>query len=438
MSYTIRTGSIANADYTPCGRVREAFLSHAPELILAGPADTGKTLGLLWKLHVLACKYPGASIVICRKQLTDTYGSVLQTYQRKVLHDGAPVTIYGGEKPQWYDYPNGARIWVAGLDKAGKVLSAEHDVIYVNQAEELALADWETLTTRATGRAGHMPYAQCIGDCNPAYPLHWIKTRSQNGGPLTRIDSTHKDNPDLYDQVTGEITGVGKQRIGRLDDLTGSRLMRLRKGIWSAAEGVVYEELDYQIHVMKRDRTEFVQFIAAIDEGYTQPGVILVFGLDGDRRLHLFEEYYKRHVLQKDFVKDCVDLSEKWYVETVRANGEIVKTHMKTFYVDPAAAGLKGALQQAGFSTPKVNNEVYDGIQAVKAMLKVAGDGRPRLTFDPGAINTLSEAGAYEWEGGPQGPKDKPKKENDHAMDPMRYTVMSVGNIIEGKIFSWV
>ena len=56
MSYTIRSGSIAEADYTPYGRVREAFLSHAPELILAGPADTGKTLGLLWKLHILAGK----------------------------------------------------------------------------------------------------------------------------------------------------------------------------------------------------------------------------------------------------------------------------------------------------------------------------------------------------------------------------------------------
>jgi len=397
--------------YTPYGNIRRAFLNQDPEMILSGPADTGKTLGLLNKLHVLATKYANASIVICRKQLTDTYGTVLQTFQKRVLHEGAPVEVYGGEKPQWFAYPNGARIWVAGLDKAGKILSAEHDVIYVNQAEEISLADWETLTTRVTGRAGHMPYAQCIGDCNPAYPLHWIKQRAKNG-LLTLIESTHRDNPDLYDQATGEITEEGKRRIGRLDNLTGSRLMRLRKGIWSAAEGVVYEELDQLIHVVKRDRSEFGRFVAGVDEGYTNPAVILVFGVDADDRLHLFEEYYRRGVVQEDFVADAVELASKWGIET--------------WYVDPSAKGLKAAMTRAGLSTPMVDNSVNDGIQAVKARLKVAGDGKPRLTIDPDAINTLSEAGAYEWEGGARGPKDRPKKENDHAMDALRYAVMGL------------
>jgi len=411
MSYTIKSGRPSEADYTPYGKIREAFLSKAPEMILSGPADTGKTLGLLNKLHVLACKYAGASIVICRKQMSDTYSTVLQTFQHKVLHEGAPVEVYGGEKPQWFAYPNGSRIWIAGLDKPGKVLSAEHDCIYTNQAEELTLADWETLTTRATGRAGHMPYAQCIGDCNPAYPLHWIKQRTASG-ILRLIESTHRDNPDLYDQVTGEITAEGKRRIGRLDNLTGSRKARLRYGVWASAEGVVYDEFDPAIHVCKRDRTEFVRFIAGVDEGYTNPAVMLVFGLDTDDRMHLFSEYYRRGVVQADLVDDAVGLAEQWGIDA--------------WYVDPSAKGLKATMNRRGLKTPMVDNTVNDGIQAVKARLRIAGDGKPRLTFDPGAINMLSEVGAYEWEGGAQGAKDRPKKENDHAMDAMRYAVMGM------------
>ena len=408
MSYTIQSGRPSEADYTPHGRIREAFLCQDSEMILSGPADTGKTLGLLNKLHILACKYPNASIVICRKQLTDTYGSVLQTFQRKVLHEGAPVEAYGGERPQWYDYPNGARIWVAGLDKAGKVLSAEHDCVYVNQTEELSLADWETLTTRTTGRAGNMPYAQTIGDCNPAYPLHWIKTRAANG-PLRLIESTHRDNPDLYDQVTGKITEEGKRRIGRLDRLTGSRLMRLRKGIWATVEGVVYDELDQLIHICKRNRSEFKRFVAGVDEGYVNPAVILVFGVDSDERLHLFKEYYRQGVVQASFISDAKELANEWKIET--------------FYVDPSAAGLKAAMRGMGLSVGRTKSDVYNGIQTVKKRLQVQGDGRPRLTIDPGCTNTLSEFGAYHWR---KGQKDEPEKVDDHSADALRYLVMGL------------
>ncbi|NIV30654.1 MAG: terminase, partial [Anaerolineae bacterium] len=155
--------------------------------------------------------------------------------------------IYGGEKAQWFDYPNGSRIWVAGLDKAGKVLSAEFDIVYANQAEELGLPDWETLLSRATGRAGNVDHPQVIGDCNPSSPTHWIRQRAQ-AGALTFFESTHRDNPELFDQETGEITEAGKQRLGVLKRLTGSRLMRLYHGMWAAPEGAIYDILDEERH----------------------------------------------------------------------------------------------------------------------------------------------------------------------------------------------
>lgn len=233
--------------YSLYGGNREAFYCRDSEVILAGPADTGKTMALLTKLHLLAYKYPNAAIVILRKQLTDVYSSVLQTYLKKILEKGTPVKAYGGEKPQWFDYPSGSRIWVAGLDKPGKVLSAEFDLVYVNQAEELSLFDWETLTTRTTGRAGHMPYSQTIGDCNPAHPTHWIRTRAADG-KLRFFESVHRDNPEIYDPETGELTEGGKKRLAALDNLTGSRYMRLRKGLWAVPEGAIYDIFDEERH----------------------------------------------------------------------------------------------------------------------------------------------------------------------------------------------
>jgi len=102
--------------------------------------------------------------------------------------DRWPCVPYGGDnRPERFMYSNGSVIWVAGLDKASKILSSEFDIIAVNQTEELSLVDWETLTTRTTGRAGNMPYSQTIGDANPGPPTHWIRNRPS----LTLFESTH-------------------------------------------------------------------------------------------------------------------------------------------------------------------------------------------------------------------------------------------------------
>lgn len=411
MAYTLKTGR-AGEGYTPYGAVREFFTCKDHEAIIAGPAETGKTYGALMKLHICACKYAGAQLAIVRKTQQSIYGTVLQTYTRRVLSDGAPVATYGGSKPEWFDYPNGSRIFVGGMDNPGKVLSSERDIIYVNQTEELAPADWETLTTRTTGRAGNMPYSQCIGDCNPSHPYHWILER-HNAGKLTLVNSTHKDNPTLFDPATGEITVQGKRTLEALAALTGARRARLLDGRWAQSEGVIYDEFTRDRHVLRRDCSEFSRFIVGIDEGYTNPAVALVVGLDGDDRAHIVEEFYQRRVLQDDFVRTCQDLA-------VRYDGP-------SFYVDPSAAGLIAAMRGAGLRVYDADNAVNDGIQAVKGRLALAGDGRPRLTVDPSCVNTIAEFETYVWAQDRDGKAlDKPVKENDHAMDAARYLVAAL------------
>ena len=110
--------------------------------------------------------------------------------------------------------------------------------------------DTETLTTRTTGRAGHVLHPQTIGDCNPAAPTHWIKARARDG-KLTLIESTHHDNPELFDQATGEITPAGEVRLGRLKGLTGARLLRLFHGLWASPAGAIYDVFDDQRHKVK-------------------------------------------------------------------------------------------------------------------------------------------------------------------------------------------
>jgi hypothetical protein len=60
---------------------------------------------------------------------------------------------------------------------------------------------------------------------------------------------------------------------------------------------------------------------------------------------------------------------------------------------------------------------VLDGIGRVQNLLAVAGDGKPRLAIDPSCVQTIAEMESYCWKEG----KDEPEKQNDHAMDTIRY-----------------
>jgi phage terminase large subunit len=389
------------------GAVREFWRCRDHEVILVGPAETGKTFGGLHKLDALMWKYPGAQAALVRKFAVTMPGTVCQTFA-KVANMEA-VKILGGTSPERYIYPNGSQVWIGGMDNPSKVLGGERDFIYVNQAEELTLEDWETLLTRATGRAANSPYAQLFGDCNPAGTRHWIRSRSG----LTRLNSVHRDNPTLYDDA-GNLTDRGKVTMETLNNLSGVRRQRLLEGQWATAEGVVYDGFSVATHVKQRPISEMVEWFIACDEGYTNPAVLLLIGRDSDGRWHIAREFYKRGVLQDVVVEKTRTWQDAYRVSMVA--------------VDAAAAGLIADMQNAGIRAQGAKGRVLDGIQAIQNRLKVQGDGLPRLTVDPLCTEVINEFENYVWKPS----KDEPIKEHDHSLDALRY----LDNALAGAVAS--
>ncbi|MFA4972559.1 MAG: terminase large subunit [bacterium] len=397
------------------GAAKELWLCKDHEVIISGPAETGKTYAALHKLDALLWKYPRAQAVIVRKTYKSTVGSVLQTFANKVACKA--VRPFGAAHPEWYDYPNGSRLWVGGMDNSDKVLSSERDFVYVNQAEELELSDWETLATRCTGRAGNSPYAQLFGDCNPSVLDHWIRKRAA-AGALVLLRSRHQDNPALYD-AWGNLTEQGERSLAVLDALTGVRRKRLLEGEWATAEGAVYEEFARDVHVARRT-VAWRAVVLGVDEGYTNPGVILAVGVDGDGRVHVIEEFCQRHVLQGAFVMEAQRMARAYHVSAV--------------YVDPSAAGLIAEMRSIGLPAIAGNNEVTPGIQAVKATLAVAGDGKPRFSADPSCVNLISEFESYIWKENDGSRREEPEKMNDHTMDALRYAIQGITRQAAGAV----
>lgn len=234
-------------DPTFRNRAKEAQTTTARAWMLSGPSETGKTFAALYRLDSEARKHANSNWVLLRKVRKSMDSTVLKTWHRVIAIRGG-VETYGGSHPGFYTYENGAKVWILGMDTPDKILSGEFDGIYVNQAEELGEDDWETLTTRATGRGAVTDTPMVWGDCNPGPADHWIVRRSQSGA-LLKLDTTHHDNPTLFD-ARNVITEQGQRSMAVLNALTGVRRLRLRDGLWVGAEGQFFEQWDEQVHTI--------------------------------------------------------------------------------------------------------------------------------------------------------------------------------------------
>ena len=113
--------------YEPWGAARELFSYRGREVLVAGPAGTGKSRACLEKIN-LACMQKPVRCAMVRKTRKSLTQSAMETFEEKVLTNKRLVPFHTGD--QEYRYPNGARVIVGGLDDAEKIGSTEFDLVY--------------------------------------------------------------------------------------------------------------------------------------------------------------------------------------------------------------------------------------------------------------------------------------------------------------------
>jgi PBSX family phage terminase large subunit len=402
-----------------------------PEAMLSGPAETGKTITCCTKLNARMWVNEGSQGVIARKTLNSIYGSVLQSYMRVIGMNGlrdnnCPIKAYGGEKPEFFQYPNGSRVWIAGLDNPGKALSSERSDIYVNQAEELDLEDWETLLTRCTGRGfPNHTFTQLFGDCNPRHPKHWIKERF--GDEL--FHARHEDNPTLFDD-DGNILPQGIKSLSSLDRLTGTRYQRLRLGNWVGLEGVVYP-FQEGIHLIDRHKVPHpIARYEVIDWGFNNPLCWQNWYEDYDGNLYLWEEVYATGMLVEDLAHLTAKLTKgqiaprKIICDHDLEDRKTFERHRKltTIAADKGDIPGRTKLVISRFTIDEKRRKPR--IYIVKGARRNEEDQELKDKHKP--TSTEDEFAGYVWEQDATGKKlkDIPKKENDHGMNAMEYLIV--------------
>lgn len=239
-------------------------------------------------------------------------------------------------------------------------------------------------------------------NCNPEGPEHWLykewvrKAKEKN---LLRLHFTMDDNPALSDEI--------RQRYENL--YSGVFYRRFILGQWCMAEGLVYE-FDPELHVGEPKEAGGRYYIS-VDYGTRNPFSAGLWQVSGGKAWRIREFYHSgrdtgRMLTDEDYCDALESLAGNLPVEQV--------------VVDPSAASFIAAIRRRGrFSVRKAKNDVLPGIRLVATLLKAG-----LLQFSPQCKDTIREFQLYRWEDA--GEKDCVVKENDHAMDDIRYFCASI------------
>lgn len=417
--------------YAPHGASKELFHTQDEEVLIVGPAGTGKSLSALQKIHLALSKREDAKGFMSRKTRTSMTNSCLDMFQRHVLKAADNVKLH--KQDQVFNYPNKSLLAIIGLDDPERIKSTEWDIGYIQEATECTENDWEMCTSRL--RNGVIPYQQLLGDCNPDKPSHWLKKRCDKG--LTKmLISRHEDNPRLFNRSTGTWTAEGLVYRAKLDRLTGVRRARLYLGNWVAAEGMVYDKWDPSVHMINLNEMpegwEKWTHYWSIDWGYQHPACLQVWVEDPNSgALYRVREIYHTGWLVEDLARFVMDLTRGVYVP-------------RAVICDHDLEDRKTFERYTGYLTLPAYKHIQPGIQAVNARLTKdwKGTGKPGMflvrdasvVIDPTLkdaglpVSTEEEVDGYVWDKDynrtVNSKKDElPIDKDNHGCDAKRYMI---------------
>lgn len=283
--------------------------------------------------------------------------------------------------------------------------------------DEVALMP-ESFVNQATGRCSEEG-SKFWFNCNPDGPHHWFKVNwidKQVDKNLIYLHFTMDDNLSLSEKI--------KERYRSM--YSGVFFQRYILGLWTVAEGIIYDMFEQSKHVY----TKAVSFLKdecyiSIDYGTQNATVFLLWRKGINGVWYCDKEYYysgrdsKKQKMDKEFADDLEEFAKGY--------------KPKRIIVDPSAASFIAEVKNRGFSVKKANNDVIDGIRFVGTKLNDES-----IMFNATCVNTIKEFSSYIWDSkAADRGEDKPIKDNDHAMDAVRYFVFTILFKKKGGVSVW-
>ena len=245
--------------------------------------------------------------------------------------------------------------------------------------------------------------------CNPGSPQHWF---------YTEWIQRHEARNTLY--LHFEMTdnpGLSQKTLERYQAMfSGVFYDRYIRGLWVLAEGLIYPMFGEGCLV--DNPPQGGRYYISCDYGTLNPFSAGLWCWDGKTATRVAEYYYsgrqeQRHKTDEDYYTALEQLAGDKPVQAV--------------IVDPSAASFIEVIRRhKRFPVRKAKNDVLAGINTTARFLQ---DGTIKIHRSCSAC--IREFGLYRWD--EKAETDRPVKENDHAMDDIRYFAYTVLRQKAGK-----
>ncbi|NLP27069.1 MAG: PBSX family phage terminase large subunit [Clostridiales bacterium] len=240
-------------------------------------------------------------------------------------------------------------------------------------------------------------------NCNPDNPYHWFyKEWIKKAGEKKALylHFKMKDNPSLSKPI--------RERYERL--YSGVFYDRFILGKWTSSSGIVYPMFNKAKHTFVNP-PKCKRFIISCDYGTVNPSSFGLWGECGGKWYRLKEYYYSSKV-------EGQSRTDEEHYSALEQLADDVK--IECVVIDPSAASFIECVRRHGkFKVIPAKNDVISGIRRVSDALK-----QDKLMFSESCEDCLREFTLYCWS--ERTGEDIPVKENDHAMDDVRYFVSTI------------
>jgi len=361
--------------------------TNAKNVLIYGGAGGGKsfTLAQFLLLDIIA-QLRNKSILISRKYNPSLRISSMKLVRMLLYEYGIPFKENKSE--QIFYFPQfKSEIVFRGVDDAEKLKSTEFNYIWLEEATEFTLEDYQSLRLRLR-RPTHKGRNQIFLTFNPIGKSNWIyKYFFKEKQPDTEIlHVNYKDNPFLEEEYRQILKNLEKQ------DPRYYKIYTL--GEFADLDHLVYNNWD----VVEKLPESYDEIVYGLDFGYNNPTALLKIGIK-DNEIYVIKELYESHLTNADLIEKMRD-----FVDTD-----------SIIYADSAEPARIEELNRAGFWVKPAYKSVKDGIDFVK---------RHRVHIHKECVNTIEEIEMYSWKTDKEGNiLEEPVKFKDHSLDALRYAM---------------
>ena len=257
---------------------------------------------------------------------------------------------------------------------------------------------------------------EIFGTMTPLKGLTWVYNtiylNDKNDNEIWYETMEWADNPFLSKK---EIESMTKS-------LPAEEIESRRYGKFMQNGGMVYSEFDENVHVIEPFEVPMEwQDNISIDPGLHNPLSAHFYAVDYDGNVYVVAEHYQAQKTVEYHAEKIKEIARSlnWKTDSKGFLRAIIDSAARQKTLASEKNVVELFYENGILVNPQVDKDMFAGISTVKSYLKTA-DGSTRLFIFKNCVNLIREIKNYWW-----GDGDLPIKKDDHALDELRYYLMT-------------